>query len=163
MKKVFVHTTLLVVIAIMTMMTMTSCKSSKKDPYDVASAILAKDWEGYIQDQKENGSGWKDMDRTKVTIHFQKTADSPFRGIGSQVEWDDDGSMKDKNKFNWTITSERIDIDYDTWTDVFIEFNHDVFQVDANQFRGEMYDGKQHRYLFDLKPTLAVDWNRYFN
>lgn len=162
MKKVFTYVTVLAAIAMLTMMTMTSCKD-KKDPYDVANGILSKDWQGYIQDQKENASSWKDMDRSKVTIHFQKTTDSPFRGIGYQLEWEDDGSVKDKNKFNWYITSDRIDIDYDTWTDVFIEFNNDVFQVDANQFKGEMYDGKQHRYVFDLTPTPAVDWNRYFN
>ena len=143
MKKVFTYVTVLAAIAMLTMVTMTSCKD-KKDPYDVANGILSRDWQGYIQDQKENGSSWKDMDRSKVTIHFQKTTDSPFRGIGYQLEWEDDGSVKDKNKFNWYITSDRIDIDY-------------------NQFKGEMYDDKQHRYVFDLTPTPAVDWNRYFN
>ncbi|MBR1503787.1 MAG: hypothetical protein IJ618_07905 [Prevotella sp.] len=161
MKKVFTYMTIFAAIAMMTLVT--SCKNSDKDPNDVANGILAKDWQGYLEDQKESGSSWKEMDRTKVTIHFEKTAASPFQGIGYQLELEDDGSVKDKNKFTWTISSDRINIDYETWTDVFIEFNHDVFQVDANQFRGEMYDGKQHRYLFDLKPTPAVDWTKYFS
>ena len=67
MKKVFTYVTVLAAIAMLTMVTMTSCKD-KKDPYDVANGILARDWQGYIQDQKENASSWKDMDRSKVTI-----------------------------------------------------------------------------------------------
>ena len=52
MKKVFTYVTVLAAIAMLTMVTMTSCKD-KKDPYDVANGILSRDWQGYIQDQKE--------------------------------------------------------------------------------------------------------------
>ncbi len=161
MKRVFTYMTVFAAIAMMTLVT--SCKKNEKDPFDVATGIIAKDWQGYLQDQKENGSDWKDMDRTKIIIHFEKTGETPFQGIGYQLELEDDGNVKDKNKFKWYISSDRIDIDYDTWSDVFIEYNNDGFQVDATRFKGEMHDGKQHRYLFDLTPTPAIDWTKYFS
>lgn len=160
MKKVFKYATMVAAIAMMTLMS--SCKNNDKDPMDVSTGITNKDWTGYLVDQKENGSSWKDMERTKVAIRFNKDQMTPLSGTGYQLEYDDHMSVKDKNAFKWAITGDRINIDYESWTDVFIEFNHDVCVINSNRFSGEMYDGNQHRYLFDFELSPAIDWKQYF-
>ena len=160
MKKVFKYATMVAAIAMMTLMS--SCKNSDKDPLEVSAGITNKDWVGYLEDQKENGSSWKDMDRTKVALRFNKSENRPLSGTGYQLEYNDDMTIKDKNTFKWAITGDRIDIDYATWTDVFIEFNHDVCVINSNKFSGEMYDGSSHRYLFDLSVSPAINWSEYF-
>ena len=159
MKKLIICLTLL---AAMTF-TLTSCKKDK-DPEQLYKDITNKDWHGYMDTYKENGSEWRDMgERTFLVIRFNGNK-GELNGTGYQVEFDNPemaGNPSDKNSFRWEIANGELHIAYINpgWTDVWIDYNNCTVSDDS--FVGEMYDHHDHMYKFYFKPGIAINWAQY--
>ncbi len=161
MKKLLVFMTMMVAVAMFSV----SCSSDDKDPQQVYKDIVNKDWQGYMDAYKQNGSGWASLgERSYVAMRFNGTSSTALSGTGYQIEFNSgsmSGDPKDKSKFRWSIANGELHIVYEAgWTDVWIDYNN--CRVNASSFAGEMYDHNQHKYDFTFTPGISIAWDKYF-
>ena len=162
MKKLLVFLAVMLPIALLTV----SCSKDEKDPEQVYKDIINKDWQGYMDTYKKNGSGWTSLDeRSFVAIRFEGTSSTALSGTGYQMEFDS-GSMagdpQDKSTFSWSIANGELHIVYNAgWRNVWIDYNN--CRVSSTSFAGEMYDHNQHKYDFTFQPGVSIAWSKYFN
>ena len=139
------------------------CKSdSKKDPQETINNLTGGDWQGYISGYKKNGSQWDfNKERNYVILHFERTGE--LNGTGRQLEFDNEYMREQTGyaEFNWRMTDDKIQISYSEqgWNDVYFEYNNCV--IDGSQFKGDMFDYFDHKYVFELYKTTFTDWSKY--
>lgn len=150
MKKIFLFLAMIAMIASVTV----SCKKDdKKDPKDVAQLLSSGDWMGYVSGYKKNNSQWDfNNERNYAVVYFKRTAANATYGTGHQREYKNEHMNEQTGyaEFSWNVTDEQIRISYSTegWSDVFIKL--DDCDINNSQFKGDMYDYNDHKYVFDF-------------
>ena len=86
-----------------------------------------------------------------------------MNGTGRQLEFDNEYMREQTGyaEFNWRMTDDKIQISYSEqgWNDVYFEYNNCV--IDGSQFKGDMFDYFDHKYVFELYKTTFTDWSKY--
>lgn len=140
-------------IAMIASVTVSCKKDDKKDPKDVAQLLTSGEWAGYVTGYKKNNAQWDfNNERNYAVVHFNRTSENVTYGTGTQQEYKNEHSSEQSGyaEFTWSMTDNEIRIAYitDGWGDVYIKL--DDCDITSSQFKGDMYDYYDHKYVFDF-------------
>lgn len=158
--------TLLTIVALVGMVFSGCKKDDEKTDAGVTRDITNKDWHGFMDTYKKNGSSWTSLDERSFVVLRFNGAPNALVGSGYQLEFKNAnmaGDPSDRSPFNWAIANGAIHIAYTTpgWSDVWIDYNNSV--VSTTTFSGDMYDHNEHKYTFLFQQGISIDWKKYFN
>lgn len=158
MKKFFTYTKALL-IAMMAVMTFTSCEED--DAYD-AETLVHGYWQGYLGVYYSNR--WHVSGTEYATeMHFTNKGSYYTSGRGYEVDYDTRNPYKNYAycTFKWFIVDGEITLIYDDdmWNPVYISH----YSLYSSRFRGQINDGSGRNIQFDFDNVSSSNWDDRFS
>ena len=149
MKKIYT----LLAMAMITMMTMTSCDADLEDRMEART--LEGTWTGYIDNYYYDRWG---LTGTNYRTAFYFERENAYGGWGYEVDYDLNSRYSDYYycEFRWDIYKGNIRIRYaDSWNDVYVR----DYSLSSSYFTGYMDDGSSKDIVFKLNYDSRFDWS----
>ena len=158
MKTMFTYTKMMA-LALMAMMTFTSCSNDDEDGY-IASTLRNHDWQGYIGAYYQDRWGISGSEYSTV-LHFSSKDAYYTSGRGEELDFNTASPRHDYAycTFKWFIVDGDITLIYDDdkWSPIYIV----DYSLSSSLFRGYIYDGTNRRIKFSLESADFNDWDLY--
>ena len=157
MKKIYTYL-LMSIMALPTMLTLTSCEYDPDYEDRQEARTLDGTWTGYIETYYYDRWG-KTGDTFRTSMYFER--ENPYGGWGYEIDYNVGTRSVDYYcEFRWEVSNGRIRINYnDSWNDVII---YD-YRLTSNYFEGYMDDGTNREIYFRLTYDSSFDWNSWRN
>ena len=151
--------TKMMALALMAMMTFTSCSNDDEDGY-IASTLRNHDWQGYIGAYYQDRWGISGSEYSTV-LHFSSKDAYYTSGRGEELDFNTASPRHDYAycTFKWFIVDGDITLIYDDsmWSPVYIS----DYTLYSDYFAGYMNDGTRRDIRFELDNVRFGYWDTY--